>query len=97
MRQDKKVIALERMSILLRCASSNITTNPKLAARQAAMAQRIHTYHRVKMPYELRMVFCRKCKMFIGYGTHSRIRVYQKTVRITCKFCGHINRKILPQ
>lgn len=97
MRENKNAIALERIRILIGKASSNIATDSELAARQAALAQKIQTHHRVKMPYEIRMAFCHKCKMFMGYGTRSRIRVYGKTVRITCKYCGHINRKILPQ
>lgn len=97
MRTNKKAVALERMHILIGEASSNIRAYPALAARQATMAQKLQTHHRVKIPYEMRIGFCRKCKTFIGYGTHSRIRVYRRCVRITCRYCGHINRKILPQ
>ena len=97
MRSERRKIALERMGILVRAASSNIASDPALAARQAAMARRISSRHRVRMPYELRMAFCRRCKSFIGYGTHSRIRLGAGAVRITCGFCGRINSKILPQ
>lgn len=95
MRNDRKTIVLERMRILVREASSNIGTEPSLASRQAAMARRLSSHWRVRMPYEMRMAFCRKCKTFVGYGTRSRIRIHKKTVRITCSFCGHVNRKIL--
>lgn len=97
MRQNKKAIALERIRILVNEASHNIATDAGLASRQAATARKLQMHHRVKMPYELRMAFCRKCKSFIGYGTLSRIRVYPKSVNVTCKLCGHVNRKILPQ
>ncbi len=97
MREKKKAVALERMRILIANASANIAAEPGLAARQAEMAQKIQMHHRVKMPYDIRISICRKCKTFTGYGTHSRIRLVRKTVLITCGYCGHVNRKILPK
>ena len=57
-----KQIALERMQILIDNAISNAKTNPKLAQRQALLARKISMRLKVKMPYALRMVFCKKCK-----------------------------------
>ena len=95
-----KKIALERMEILIDNALSNAKTNPKLAQRQALLAKKISMRHKVKMPYELRMVFCKKCKSFIAPGINSKIRVGRstiKSIRITCNFCGHIYRKVIAQ
>ncbi len=66
MKQAKKKIALERMYILINTAISNARSNPVLAQRQASLARRISTHHRIKMPYELRMNFCKQCKNFIA-------------------------------
>jgi len=95
-----KKIALERMEILIDNAVSNAKTNPKLAQRQALLAKKISMRHKVKMPYELRIVFCKKCKSFIAPGINSKIRVGRstiKSIRITCNFCGHTYRKLIAQ
>ena len=91
-------IALERMQILIESAVSNARADPGLAQRQARMARRLSTRYRIKMPYHLRMVFCKKCKMFMAPGVNARFRLGRsatKSVRITCGFCCHTYRKII--
>jgi ribonuclease P protein subunit RPR2 len=93
-----KQIALERMQILIDNAIANAKTNPQLAQRQALLARKISMRLKVKMPYVLRMVFCKKCKSFIAPGINSKIRIGRssiKSVRITCNFCGHTYHKII--
>ena len=93
-------IALERMQILIDNAISNARTNPELSQRHAQLARRISTKYNIRMPYILRIVFCKKCKSFIAPGINSKIRLGRasvKSIRITCNFCGHTYRKIIPQ
>ena len=93
-------IALERMQILIQNAVSNAKSNPKLAQRQAVAAKKISMRNKVRMPYELRIVFCKKCKNFIAPGLSSKIRLGRtslKSIRITCNFCGHTYRKVIAQ
>lgn len=100
MKPAMREIALERMRILIDNAVSNARDRPALSQRQASLARRISTKHRIRMPYEVRMVFCKKCKSFIAPGVNARVRLggfSVKSVRITCLFCGHTYRKILPQ
>ena len=100
MREAKRKIALERMHILVNNAISNARSNPNLAQRQAKLARRISTHHRIIMPYELRINFCKKCKNFIALGVNSRIRIGRtslKSIRITCNFCEHTYRKVIAQ
>ncbi|MFP6585727.1 MAG: RNase P subunit [Candidatus Nitrosopelagicus sp.] len=100
MKQAKKKIALERMYVLINSAISNARSNPDLAQRQASLARRISTHHRIKMPYELRINFCKKCKNFIAPGINSRIRLGRtslKSIRITCNFCENTYRKVIAQ
>ncbi|WP_299291874.1 RNase P subunit [Nitrosopumilus sp.] len=88
------------MEILIENAISNSKSNPKLSQRQALLARRISTRHKIRMPYNLRIVFCKKCKSFIAPGLHSRIRVGRtsvKSIRISCNLCGHTYRKIISQ
>jgi len=98
MNPAKKKIAIERMEILIKNAISNARTNPQLSQRQALLAKKISTRHRITMPYELRMTFCKKCKSFIAPGVNSKIRLGRsslKSIRITCNYCGHIYRKVI--
>lgn len=91
-------IALERMEVLVSSATRNARSDPKLAEQHARLARRISTRHKVRMPYHLKMAFCKKCKSFIAPGVNSRIRLGRepvKAVRITCLLCGHTNRKLI--
>ena len=98
MKLDLREIAKERMQILIKEAISNARKNPILAQRQASLARKISTKHRIRMPYEIRMNFCKKCKSFIAPGVNSRIRLGRsslKSIRITCGFCNHTYRKVI--
>ncbi|MDC0605308.1 RNase P subunit [Nitrosopumilus sp.] len=91
-------IAMERMQILIDNAITNARSDPDLSQRQASIARRISTKYKIRMPYYLRMVFCKKCKSFIAPGVNSRIRLGRtsiKSIRISCNLCGHTYRKII--
>ena len=86
------------MQILIDNAITNARTDPELSQRQASIARRISTKYKIRMPYYLRMVFCKKCKSFIAPGINSRIRLGRasvKSIRISCNLCGHTYRKII--
>ena len=100
MNPSRKKIALERMYILVKIAISNARSDPNLAEKQANLARRISTRYRIRMTYELRINFCKKCKKFIVPGINSRIRIgrtHLKSIRITCNFCEHTYRKVIAQ
>ena len=100
MKPRTRDIALERMEILIKNAISNARKDPQLSQRQALLACRVSTRHKIKMPYEIRMLFCKKCKSFIVPGINSRIRLGRtsvKSIRVTCNLCGHVYRKLIPQ
>jgi ribonuclease P protein subunit RPR2 len=91
-------IAMERMQILIDSAMTNARADPELSQRQALIARRISTKYKIRMPYPLRMVFCKNCKSFIAPGINSRIRLGRtsvKSIRISCNLCGHTYRKII--
>ena len=93
-------IALERMQILIDNAITNARIDPELSQRQAFLARRISTRYKIRMPFDLRIVFCKKCKSFIAPGINSRIRIGRasvKSIRISCNLCGHTYRKIIPK
>ena len=98
MKAGPRDLIIERMQILIKNAITNARSNPELAQRQASLAKRLSTKYRIRMPYELRMNFCKKCKKFIVPGFTARVRVGRstiKSIRITCGFCNHTYRKII--
>ena len=89
---------MERMQILIDNAITNARKDPELSQRQASISRRISTKYNIRMPYHLRMVFCKKCTSFIAPGINSRIRLGRtsiKSIRISCNLCGHTYRKII--
>ncbi len=100
MKPSQRKIALERMHILMSHAFSTARKDPNLSKRHAFLAKRISTRYKIRLPYEIRIAFCKKCKSFIAPGINSKIRVggtSVKSIRITCNFCGHTYRKIIAQ
>jgi len=100
MKPSIRKIGLERMQILIKSATSLTKSNPQLAQRHAFLAKKISTRYKIKMPYLMRINYCKKCKSFIALGINSRIRLGRtsvKSIRITCMFCGNVYRKIIAQ
>ena len=100
MKNSKKEIATQRILILFDNAVSNARNNPKLAERQAQIARQISMRFKIKMPWQIQTSFCKKCKKFIVPSISSRVRIGRssvKSIRITCNFCNHTYRKLIPQ
>ena len=92
----QKEVAAERVQILAEHARKE--KNKELAARHALTAKKIAMHFRLRIPYEIRQLYCKKCKQFIVPGRTSRVRLGRsrtKAVRITCLKCGHVYRKVL--
>ncbi|AIF85143.1 RNase P subunit RPR2 [Candidatus Nitrososphaera evergladensis SR1] len=89
-------MARERIEILV--AGALKEQDAALASRRAHLAKKIAMRHRVRMPYEIRQLYCKKCKAFIVPGRTARVRVGRsgtKAVRVTCALCGHTYRKVI--
>lgn len=92
--------AIGDMDALVMAAVRTARADPGLAAGQAAAARAIGTRNRVRMPYWLRIAFCKRCKSFVAPGAGSRVRIGRsqtRAVRITCLLCGHTYRRIIPR
>lgn len=95
-KQQAKEIARERIEALIACALAE--KDFSLAARQAALAKKIAMRHRLRLPYDVRQLFCKKCKSFVVPGRTSRVRTGRsktRALRVTCSVCGHTRRKVL--
>jgi ribonuclease P protein subunit RPR2 len=91
-----KELAAERVKLLADLALGE--QNKDLADRHARVAKDIAMHFRLRLPYEIRQLYCKKCKQLIIPGRSSRVRVGRsntKAVRITCLKCGHVYRKLL--
>ena len=91
-------IATERIDILIDNALREINNDEKLSQSYARLAAKIAMRVRIRMPYLIRQLFCRKCQQFIVPGVNSRIRIgrsKEKCIRITCMKCNHVYRKII--
>ena len=98
-KQNTKEIAKERIDILISNALREVNNDDKLSNSQANIAKKIAMRLRLRLPYYIRQLYCKKCKQFISPGRNARVRIGQsniKAVRITCLKCGHVYRKILP-
>ena len=96
-KQIVKEIAKERIGLLIANALE-VRENEKLAHDQAMLAKKIAMRYRLKLPYHIRQLYCKKCKYFIIPGRNARVRIGRsntKALRITCLKCYHTYRKIL--
>jgi ribonuclease P protein subunit RPR2 len=93
-----KEIAKERITFLIDNALHEAKCDDDLANNQARLAKKIAMHMRLRLPYEIRQLYCKGCKQFILPGKSSRIRKGRsklKAIRITCLKCGHVYRKVL--
>jgi ribonuclease P protein subunit RPR2 len=91
-------IAKERIDMLIKSALKE--RDEPLGAQQARQAKKIAMRYRVRLPYEERQLYCKKCKAFIVPGRSARVRVGRaktRAIRITCLRCGHTYRKIIAE
>ncbi|HEY9385904.1 MAG TPA: RNase P subunit [Nitrososphaeraceae archaeon] len=93
-----KEIAKERISLLIDNALHEAKYDDDVANNQARLAKKVAMRMRLRLPYEIRQLYCKNCKQFILPGKSSRIRTGRsklKAIRITCLKCGHVYRKVL--
>ena len=97
-KQAAKLVAEERILILIRSAFQKIDDDYELANSQAQIAKKIAKRLRLKLPYDIRQLYCKKCKQFIVPGFNCRVRIGRskiKALRITCLLCNNVYRKLL--
>ena len=96
-KKTAKLLAQERISILIRNAFQKIDDDYELANSQAQLAKKIAKRLRLKLPYDIRQLYCKKCKRFIVPGSNCRVRIGRskiKALRITCLLCNNVYRKL---
>ncbi|MEM4392943.1 MAG: hypothetical protein QW557_04105, partial [Candidatus Nitrosocaldus sp.] len=90
--------ARQRVKVLLGNVLDTARYDIALAEKQAMLIRRISMRYRIRLPYEVRQLFCKRCKRLIIPGITSRVRIGRssiRAVRITCLHCNHVYRKII--
>ena len=64
----------------------------KLSEKQARLANRISLKFRIKQPYELKLLFCKKCKAYSPPLYDNTIRIRKGKLIFTCTKCGSVYR-----
>lgn len=95
-RHKEEATAIARNMIQL--AVSTAGSDLDLAKEQAALARRIMLKFNVRYSWQLRRFYCHGCKGLILPGVNARVRLGpSKMLLVTCRDCGHVNRKSLRQ
>ena len=93
-----KNIAKERIDLLIANALRELRYDERLANDEARLARKIAMRVRLRLPYDVRQLYCKQCKQFITPGKGARVRIGRsniRSVRTSCLKCGHIYHKIL--
>ncbi len=94
LKRDKKRevrTARERISYLIKRAEEYKSKDYELARRYIELARKIAMKYRVRIPRELKAVYCKKCLYPYRDGKF-RVRVRKSRVIITCLNCGFVRR-----
>jgi ribonuclease P protein subunit RPR2 len=91
----QKSIAKERIELLFEEAEKSFKERPNDSHRYIQLAREMGMRYRVRIPKELKRLYCKNCKKYIKPGVNATVRLSQKRfskVVITCKECGDIRR-----
>jgi len=88
-----KKIALERIYRLFELAERNFKKHPERSKRYIELARKIAMRYNVRIPFELKQKFCKKCNAFLKAGVNAKIRVSKHIIKVTCLECNY-TRKI---
>lgn len=73
----------------------NAIWNLELAELQAKTALNVQQRFRLRKPYSLKILFCKKCKKFSPPISKSTYRIRNKVLVVSCGRCGTIYRRPL--
>lgn len=90
----QKEIARERIEILFHQAEKRFSSRPELSHRYVELARKIAMRYNIKIPKELKRMFCSNCYRYLKPGVNSRVRTraQQEAVTVKCLECGNIMR-----
>ncbi len=94
-KKERKLIASERIKILIEEAEKVIASKPKYAQLYIELARKIAMKARVKLPPTWKKRICKKCKTILIPGFNARVRLRNNRfphITIKCFECGNYTR-----
>ncbi len=85
-----KEIALERMYRLMDLAIEEWKKHSERSLDYLKLMKKIGSRNKVRIPIELKELYCKKCMSLLLEGKDKEIRVKNKKILIKCKKCGKI-------
>jgi len=83
-------IALERMYRLMDLAIQEWTKNPERSVDYLKLMKKIGMRNKVKIPSELKELYCKKCFSLLLSGKDKEVRIKNKKLLVKCRKCGKI-------
>lgn len=81
-------IGLERIQRLFELAGKEFEQHPERSHRYAEIAQKISTRNRIRIPLELKYLFCKKCGKFLKAGKNAILNKTKAWTEIQCLECN---------
>jgi ribonuclease P protein subunit RPR2 len=90
--QKSRDLARQRMERLFSLAAEEHTLHPERSDRYVHIARQIGTRLRVRMPRQLKRLFCKHCGSYLP-ASGARTRLHQGVLTATCLRCGRVVRR----
>lgn len=87
-RKPKKKVLAETKELLKLARESS----QKKADKYVKLARKVAMKNRVRMPSEMKRVFCKHCYTHLKPGINARYRVHKSRVIILCQNCKRFTR-----
>jgi ribonuclease P protein subunit RPR2 len=85
-------LAIQRMERLFMLATEAHKIHPERSNRYVQIACRISTRTRIRMPRQLKRLFCKHCGSFLS-PSGARVRLREGVLTTTCLACGKQTRR----
>lgn len=85
-------ISLERMYRLMDLAIDEWKEHPKRSLDYLKLMKKIGMRNKVRVPKELKELYCKKCLNLLLEGKDKEVRVKNKELLVKCKKCGKIKK-----
>ncbi len=89
-------IALERIYRLMDLAIENWTKHPERSLDYLKLMKKIGMRNKVRIPKEVKKLYCKKCFSLLLEGKDKEVRVKDKVLLVKCKNCGEV-KKVFPE
>ncbi len=87
LKQRKKQIAEQQIAELFLKAEEAFSSNSKVSDRCVRKARRLAMKHKIRLPKELKIRFCKHCNSYLSPSVNCRVRLSGGKVVYYCLAC----------